>query len=94
MGKKYCYYPVHFFVQGEKYEVYGVHEGVLPEREVELFAWGVMRCVLQSKKIPLIGYATNIEVFDGMTNECIWRRDAIEIPSAIEMQNAIQNQNR
>ena len=90
--EKYCY-PVIFFAQGEKHEVYGIHEGVLSEKEVELFAWGVIRSVLNLKKRPLTGYATNIEVIDGTTNECIWKCDIIEIPSSDEMQNAIQNKN-
>lgn len=90
--KKYCYH-VHFFAHGEVYETMGYSEEILTAHNAEGFAWGVLRCVLKEKNIPLTDCATNIEVIDGVTNQSIWKCDIIEIPGSDEMQNAIQNKN-
>lgn len=75
------------FRVNKNYECYGDSVEVLTERSALAFAWGVIRSFLESKDLPLDGYATDICVIDSATMECVGRYGVIPIPSSVETMN-------
>lgn len=86
MAKEIYRYRVRFYVKG-KHETVEEQEEVLPENHVEFFVWGAIRKALREKRLPLTGYATNIEVYDEATGKCIGKYDSLYLPSTPEMEN-------
>ena len=81
----YCY-RLRFYVKG-KHETVEEQEEVLSENHVEFFVWGAIRKALREKRLPLTGYATNIEVYDEATGKCVGKCDLLYLPSTPEMEN-------
>lgn len=66
------------------YKCYGYSVDIVTNANAESFAWGFIRFFLESKGMPLVGYATNVCVIDSNTMECIGRYEIIPIPSSNE----------